>query len=41
MDKLSEMMNTNQNGTTAYDIKKTLNNLGFKSYGIKTRNIEI
>lgn len=40
MDKLSEMMNTNQNGTTAYDIKKTLNNLGFKSYGIKTNNIE-
>ena len=39
LDKLSEMMNTNQNGTTAYNIKETLNDLGFKSYGIKSNNL--
>lgn len=39
MDKLSEMLNTNQNGTTAYNIKETLNDLGFKSAGIKSQNI--
>ena len=39
MDKLSEMMNTNQNGTTAYNIKETLNSLGFKSAGIKSQDV--
>lgn len=39
LDKLGEMMNTNQNGTTAYNIKKTLNSIGFKSEGIKSKNI--
>ena len=39
MDKLSEMMNTNQNGTTAYNIKETLNQLGFKSAGIKSQDV--
>ena len=39
MDKLSEMMNTNQNGTTAYHINETLKLLGFKSYGIKSSDI--
>lgn len=39
IDKLSEMLNTNQNGTTAYNIKETLNCLGFKSYGLKSNNI--
>lgn len=39
MDKLSEMMNTNQNGTTAYSIKETLNSLGFKSVGIKSNDV--
>ena len=39
MDKLSEMMNTNQNGTTAYHINETLKLLGFKSHGIKSSDI--
>lgn len=39
MDKLSEMMHTNQNGTTAYNIKETLNCLGFKSAGIKSQDV--
>lgn len=39
LDKLGEMMNTNQNGTTAYNIKQTLNSIGFKSEGLKTKNI--
>ena len=29
------MTKTNKNGTTAYHIKETLNNLGFKSTGIR------
>lgn len=40
LDKLSEMMNTTQNGTTAYDIKETLKELGFNSYGFKSENID-
>ncbi len=40
IDKLSEMMHTNQNGTTAYNIVETLKTLGFNSYGIKTKNLE-
>ena len=36
IDKLGEMMNTNQNGTTAYNICETLKDLGFNSVGIKT-----
>ena len=40
IDKLSEMMNTNKNGTSAYHIKETLNNLGFRSYGLKSENVE-
>lgn len=39
LDKLSLMMHTNQSGTTAYNIKETLNKLGFKSYGIKSKDI--
>lgn len=39
LDKLGEMMNTNQNGTTAYNIKQTLNSIGFKSYGLKSKDI--
>ena len=38
LDKLSVMLNTNQNGTSAYDIKETLNSLNFKCYGIKTND---
>lgn len=38
-NKLSEMMNTNQNGTTAYNLKETLNQLGFQSYGLKSKDI--
>ena len=40
IDKLSEMMHTNQNGTTAYNIVETLKTLGFNSYGIKTKNLD-
>ena len=32
---LIDMTKTNKNGTTAYHIKETLNNLGFKSIGIR------
>ena len=39
MNKLSEMTNTIQNGTTAYHIKETIKLLGFKSYGIKSSDI--
>lgn len=39
LDKLSEMMETNQNGTTAYNLNETLKLLGFKSYGIKTEDL--
>ena len=39
IDKLSEMMNTNQNGTTAYNMNETLKSLGFNSIGLKTNNI--
>lgn len=40
LDKLSEMMNTTQNGTTAYNLKETLKELGFNSYGFKSENID-
>ena len=40
INKLSEMMHTNQNGTTAYNIVETLKSIGFNSYGIKTDNLE-
>ena len=33
--KLIDMTKTNKSGTTAYHIKETLNNLGFKSTGIR------
>ena len=39
MDKLSEMMTTNQYDTTAYHINETLKLLGLKSYGIKSSDI--
>jgi ABC-type bacteriocin/lantibiotic exporter with double-glycine peptidase domain len=32
---LTDMTKTNKNGTTAYHIKETLNNLGFSSTGIR------
>ena len=40
IDKLSEMMYTNQNGTTAYHINETLKVLGFNSMGLKNNNLE-
>ena len=40
LDKLSEMMNTTKDGTTAYNIKETLNSLGFNSYGLKSENLK-
>lgn len=40
IEKLSEMMNTNHRGTTAYDLIKTLNEIGFKSEGLKLDKIE-
>ena len=39
IDKLSEMMYTNQNGTTAYHINETLKNLGFNSNGFKNSRL--
>ena len=39
LDKLSEMMNTTRQGTTAYNIKATLKDLGFNSYGLKSESV--
>ncbi len=39
IDKLSEMMYTNQNGTTAYNMNETLKKLGFSSVGLKTEKL--
>ncbi len=40
IDKLSEMMQTNSSGTTAYNLVKTLNNIGFESKGLKYLNLD-
>lgn len=40
ISKLNDLMNTNSNGTTAYDIIKTLEYLGFKARGIKLKNLK-
>ena len=40
MYKLSEMLKTTKNGTTAYDIVETLNSIGFESYGKKHKNLK-
>ncbi len=39
LDKLSEMANVTKEGTTAYNLKETLENLGFYSYGLKSEDI--
>ena len=39
LDKLSEMANTTKEGTTAYNLKETLETLGFYSYGLKSEDI--
>ncbi len=39
INKLSEMLQTNQNGTTAYHINETLKSLGFNSIGVKNSNL--
>lgn len=39
INKLSEMMYTNQNGTTAYNMNETLKKLGFSSIGLKTNSL--
>lgn len=41
MDVLSEMLETNKNGTTAYNIIKVANKIGFNAKGIKTELKEI
>lgn len=39
LDKLSIMLNTNQNGTSAWNIKEVFKSLNFKCYGIKSKDI--
>jgi ATP-binding cassette subfamily B protein len=39
IEKLNEMMNTNQNGTTAYHMVEALKELGFDSYGLKLKDL--
>lgn len=39
VDTLSIMMNTNKNGTSAYDMIETAKKLGFDARGIKVSNI--
>ena len=40
ISKLEEMLKTTKNGTTAYHIVKTLENLGFKAYGLKENKLQ-
>lgn len=35
IEELREMTKTNKNGTTAYHLTQTLNQIGFESYGVK------
>lgn len=41
INKLSEILETNQNGTTALSIVETLNNIGFESRGVKPKSIYV
>lgn len=38
--KLSEMMNTNQNGTTAYNLINALKEIGFEASGVKLKSVD-
>lgn len=41
LDQLSDMLETNKNGTTAYNIVKVASSIGFKAKGIKTNLNEV